>query len=323
MIKLHYCRRKEVIFKAVVKKTHKERNVFMNTERKKYLRCIIAVGISVLMLLSSTMGVSAADPTAEIGYISGQAERAVGVKVKVDGSIYGGEAFLKNGTTYVGLRQFANLLGAESVTWTDSTKTAKVTADGLAVSVSHLNGYIEANGRYLWLGDGSIIKSGTMYVPIRAICKAFGYNVSWSGSDRVASAVKGSGVIESGKSYYDSDEVLWLSRIIHAEAMGESLRGKIAVGNVVLNRKASSQFPNTVYGVIFDRTGGVQFTPVANGAIYNTPSAESIIAAKLCLDGCNLLPDALFFMNVKTAENSWVSDNREYITVIGNHSFFA
>ena len=323
MIKLHYCQRKEEICKAVAKK-HKERNQFMKkTERKKYLRCIIAVGISALMLLCSITGVSAAEQTAEIGYLSGQAERAVDVRVKVDGSLYGGDVFLKNGATYVGLRQFANRLGADSVSWTDKTKTAKVTGAGLTLTVSHKAGYMEANGRYLWLGGGSIIKNGTMYVPIRAICKAFGYNVSWSGSDKVASAVKGSGIIESGSRYYNSEEVLWLSRIIHAEAMGETLSGKIAVGNVVLNRKASSQFPNTVYGVIFDKVGGVQFTPVANGAIYNTPNTDSIIAAKLCLDGCNLLPDALFFVNVKTAESSWVSDNREYITVIGNHSFFA
>ena len=44
-----------------------------------------------------------------------------------------------------------------------------------------------------------------------------------------------------------------MSRIIHAESGAEPFDGKIAVGNVVLNRVESKQYPNTIYGVIFDR----------------------------------------------------------------------
>ena len=79
--------------------------------------------------------------------------------------------------------------------------------------------------------------------------------------------------------FYRPDEVLWLSRIIIAESRGESLLGQIAVGNVVLNRVKSRDFPNTIYGVIFDRKYGVQFTPVANGTIYNTPGYTETLAA--------------------------------------------
>ncbi len=293
------------------------------TGRKKYLRCIIAVGISAVMLMSSVLSISAISHTAENTSAVGQAEISSGVKVLINGSLYKGTAFIEKNTTYVGIRQFSMLLGATNVSWEAKSKTATVSAEGLTLKVKYGAGYMEANGRYLWLGNGSIIKEGTMYVPIRVLCKAFGYEVNWSGSDKTASAVKGSGVIQSGDSYYNSDDLLWLSRIINAEAGGEPLSGKIAVGNVVLNRKNSPQFPNTVYGVIFDRSSGVQFTPTANGTIYNTPNAESVIAAKLCLEGYSVLPNALFFINVKTAASSWVSDNRDYITVIGNHSFFA
>jgi N-acetylmuramoyl-L-alanine amidase len=95
----------------------------------------------------------------------------------------------------------------------------------------------------------------------------------------------GSGTIVSGDQYYDSDDVKWLSRIINAEAEAEPLEGKIAVGNVVLNRVASDEFPDTIYSVIFDKANGVQFSPTASGAIYNTPTDESVLAAKMCLDG--------------------------------------
>lgn len=296
--------------------------------RKKYLRSIIAVALCVGILSAGTMKASA-QSVAEEGFFvseakaSGQADFSSNVRIKVNGALYSEDAFIYKSVTYVGIRQFSVKLGASSVSWDNKTRTATVVAPSLTVKAQSGTSYMEANGRYLWLEKGIIIKDGTMYVPIRAICKAFGYSVEWIGETREVLVNKSGAPIEGGSSYYDSESVLWLSRIIHAEAKGESLLGKIAVGNVVLNRKESSLFPNTIYGVIFDRQNGVQFTPTVNGAIYNTPGADSVIAAKLCLEGASILPDALFFVNVKTATNSWVSDNRECITVIGNHSFFA
>ena len=111
-----------------------------------------------------------------------------------------------------------------------------------------------------------------------------------------------------------------LSRIIYAESGNQSLDGKIAVGNVVLNRVASPRFPNTVYEVIFQRN---QFTPAMTGSINRTPSAESVIAAKLCLDGANTAGDALYFVNPNMSPYSWASRNRPYVATIGAHAFFA
>jgi N-acetylmuramoyl-L-alanine amidase len=122
-------------------------------------------------------------------------------------------------------------------------------------------------------------------VPIRAIAKALGVNVSWNDTSRSVVLTKGGRYLEWSDSYYDADELYWLSRIISAEAKGESLLGQIAVGNVVLNRKASRSYPNTIYGVIFDRKNGTQFSPVAFGTIYQKPTASAIIAAKICLFG--------------------------------------
>lgn len=48
-------------------------------------------------------------------------------------------------------------------------------------------------------------------------------------------------------------DLYWLSRIISAESRGESLKGQIAVGNVVLNRVEEDDFPDTIPAVIFDR----------------------------------------------------------------------
>ena len=126
-----------------------------------------------------------------------------------------------------------------------------------------------------------------------------------------------------GWSFYNDDNVYWLSRIINAEARGESLDGQIAVGNVVLNRVASPLFPDTIYTVIFQTTYGIiQFSPIANGSIYTTPAESCVIAAKLALDGANTASDSLYFLNVKAATTLWVVRNCSYVTTIGNHSFY-
>lgn len=103
--------------------------------------------------------------------------------------------------------------------------------------------------------------------------------------------------------------LLWMARIIQAEASGQSMKAKVAVGDVVLHRVQSSNYPDTVKGVIFQITDGYyQFTPVLNGHIYNTPSNKSVQAAKKVLDqSVDYVPGAyVFFTPSKTPNASWV-----------------
>ncbi len=123
-----------------------------------------------------------------------------------------------------------------------------------------------------------------------------------------------------GNGHSEAD-LYWLSRIIHAEAQGESYAGKLAVANTILNRVSSKDFPNTVKGVIFDTKYGTQYTPVSNGAIYNTPSSESVKAAQDALNGKNNVGKCMYFYNPRTTPNSWASKNRPFYASIGNHNF--
>lgn len=270
------------------------------------------------ILACEPMAISAEDT----GQAMAKAKAERRVAVYVNQKAYSGDAYLIGSVTYVGIREFSMYMGASSVFWDSSVKTAVVSSDSLTVKAKNNDPYIIANNRYLWAGSGIIIKSGTMYVPLRTLAKAFGCSVSWNSKEFAAYVSKGAS-LESGRTFYDNDSVYWLSRIIHAEASGESLLGKVAVGSVVLNRVKSPEFPNTIYSVIFDRKNGVQFTPTANGAINCTPSDESIIAAKLCLDGATISEKALFFVNEALAQSSWVSDNRKFIVTVGNHKFYA
>ena len=100
------------------------------------------------------------------------------------------------------------------------------------------------------------------------------------------------------------------------------MTGQLAVGNVVLNRVASREFPNTIPGVIFDRVDGVQFEPVANGTVYNTPTARSVEAAKRVLDGERVIGSALYFYAPALSQGVWINANRTYYTTIGCHRFY-
>ncbi|MDE7423180.1 MAG: cell wall hydrolase [Lachnospiraceae bacterium] len=96
------------------------------------------------------------------------------------------------------------------------------------------------------------------------------------------------------KKKYTNSELRLMSCIIYAEANGEPYAGKLAVGIVVMNRKSSKSFPNTVKGVIYQK---YQFGPVRNGSLNRalkeydagrfTSSAEKqcIKAAKEALNG--------------------------------------
>lgn len=119
------------------------------------------------------------------------------------------------------------------------------------------------------------------------------------------------------------DDIFWLARIIHAESQGEPYKGKVAVGSVIMNRVKSNQFPNTIYNVIFEYYYDIpQFSPVADGTIYNNPNAESLKAAEEAYWGSKPVGNALYFFNPKKAAGNWIVKNRQYITTIGNHAFY-
>ena len=270
-------------------------------------------------VLAAGMTVSAA---AASGGYQFPAEAAP-VSVTLDSRrVLAGEAVILDSVTYVPLRSFAELINADSITWDAKSATATVKKGSTTVTVTNGSYYIVASGRYFYFDQKVRNISDRLFVPIRPIAKAFCVEVAWNSATRTVVLTSTGKTLRSAASYYDSNDLYWLSRIISAEASGESLYGQIAVGNVVLNRVASKQYPNTVYGVIFDRVGGTQFSPVSMGTIYKAPTASAVIAAKICLDGYSISDDILFFMNPRIATSNWISKNRPFAFTIGNHDFY-
>ena len=114
------------------------------------------------------------------------------------------------------------------------------------------------------------------------------------------------------------DNITLMARIIEAEAKGEGADGKVAVGNVILNRIKDENFPDTLEAVIYQPK---QFQPVSNGAINNTPSKKTVEVAIEVLQGKRILPDhILYFYNPALTNDTWIRTRTEY-TRIGNHVF--
>lgn len=239
----------------------------------------------------------------------------------------GDAALLVDGVTFVPLRKFCTLLGNADVTWDASSSSANVRTAGLNINAAPGNRYLTVNDRIFFCSGANFIRNGTLYVPVRALAKAYGLDVEWksksTGAPGYVNLISSGKRAEDASDVYDSEVLYWLSRIISAESRGESLIGQIAVGNVVLNRTRSEQFPSTVYEVIFDTKFGVQFTPAASGTIYEEPAESSIIAAKICLEGYSLSEDILYFLNESISTNMWVTNNRTYVMTLGNHTFYS
>lgn len=234
------------------------------------------------------------------------------------------DARLISSTTYVPLRAFYEALypGAK-VTYDAATKTARVEGDGVSVSASVGSSVLYANGRCFYSPSPIVILSdGRLYVPVRSLAETLSLEVGWNESARSVSLKGKVTPLKSAAAVYNEEDLYWLSRIISAESRGEPLLGQIAVGNVVLNRVASSQYPSTVKGVVFDRKYGVQFSPVLDGSIYKTPTASAVTAAKICLEGYTVSDRILFFFAPKVVSSSWISKTRPYAFTIANHRFY-
>ena len=291
---------------------------FMRNACKNYVKIAVLAELIACLLTASSVSIAAQEvPT------NPDSPATEYVQMYIDGEEYRGRSVLYEDTTYVNLAEFAEQMRPSRMAWNRETSAASVWGEEFDISVTDGASYICANGRYLWCPAGVFAGEGYAYVPLRAAAKVFGADVAWNAEEFAAYVTGGDTILPSGEAFYDEGDLCWLSRIIFAEAGVEPFDGQIAVGNVVLNRVRSSQFPDTIYGVIFDRAYGVQFTPTVNGSIYCTPDAEAIIAAKLCLEGYTFSEGILYFLNPVLSTNFWVPNNRDYVMTIAGHDFYS
>ena len=132
-----------------------------------------------------------------------------------------------------------------------------------------------------------------------------------------SSSSSGSSSSNSGVNGYSSSDVALLARLIYAEARGESYKGQVAVGAVVLNRVKNSSFPNTISAVIYQPYA---FTCVNDGQINYTPNQTAYNAARDAMNGWDPSYGSLYYYNPKIATSGWIF-TRPTVVTIGNHVF--
>ena len=127
------------------------------------------------------------------------------------------------------------------------------------------------------------------------------------------------GLSSSGSSAggYSSSDVNLLAKLIAAEARGETYKGQVAVGAVVLNRVDHASFPDTIAGVIYQRGA---FSCVNDSNWYVSPDSTSIKAARDCINGWDPSGGAIYYYNPRKTSNKFMH-SRPVITTIGNHVF--
>ncbi len=116
---------------------------------------------------------------------------------------------------------------------------------------------------------------------------------------------------------YSQQEWDMLAQVVYGEARGESYNGQVAVAAVVLNRMESDDFPDTMYGVVFQKNA---FTCVNDGQYYLTPNRTAYQAALDAMHGADPTDGCLYYWNPVTATSSWIWTRTIEIT-IGNHVF--
>lgn len=96
---------------------------------------------------------------------------------------------------------------------------------------------------------------------------------------------------------FEENDRYLLANLIYCEAGGESYAGQLAVGAVVINRVLSSVYPDTVVGVIYQKS---QFSPVASGRLAlalaeNRATAACYKAADEAMAGQTNVGNCVYF----------------------------
>jgi len=238
---------------------------------------------------------------------SGKVPVTVNQRTSVEGRLIGTH-------TYIGLRTLCDALDCADLTWNDAAFAATATLDGQRFRVSPGQSQFILAGAPTPLSAPVLLENGRVLVPLRSFVQALCHTVKWDPAGRSVALYTDGSV---------RDDLYWLARIIQAESGLEPWEGKLAVGDVVMNRVADPAFPDTVHGVIFDTRFAIQFTPVANGTIYGPPGRDAIRAAAACLGGTQYSGKALYFLNPALSTSFWIPENRKYLFTIGGHEFYA
>jgi N-acetylmuramoyl-L-alanine amidase len=141
---------------------------------------------------------------------------------------------------------------------------------------------------------------------------------------KVPVTVKATKTVATPKKSITVEERKLMAQLVQAETgFSEPFAGKVEVALVILNRTKNPAFPNTIKGVIYQKTkAGYAFVPVKTGKLANIqPTKQDYTAVDKALALClNDKRGSLYFYNPKITKDKWML-SRPVTIRIGHHVF--
>lgn len=140
-----------------------------------------------------------------------------------------------------------------------------------------------------------------------------------TGGSESNSGVSSNDYFSSG-SGFSADELLLVAQVVQEESKGSGVEARAAVANVIYNRIASSRFPDSVSGVIFQKN---QFTVARDEDKLRAvvPVSKTIEAVnQIFVNGDRFMPEDVLYFRSSSKGTSW--NKRVYYATFGGNSFF-
>ncbi len=173
----------------------------------------------------------------------------------------------------------------------------------VAVTVKAGNGYVSADYVKVKLGTTDAV----------SIAEEIAAQKAKEAAERAAAA-SASVATQHEATSASVDDTTLLAAIIQCEAGSECYEGKVAVGAVVLNRVRSGSYPNSISGVIYQRS---QFSPAGSGSLARVLASGNISSS--CRQAA---ADALAGSDPTGGRKNFHRVDGSNGLVIGNHVFF-
>jgi hypothetical protein len=205
--------------------------------------------------------------------------------------------YTSNGLTYVPIKSLTDALGIETVYYKAEDNSVTISDVHKTIKLFINQSYVLVNNHEYYIDGRPTIVDGRTMVPVEFVAENFGCKIAWDKLTHSLLITKENlpKILDTPKNEYYPEDVLWLARVVHVEARGTEYECKLAVANVVVNRRYSHLFPNSIYDVIFQPG---QFPPAhKSGFSEIIPSDECIRAAKNALNGENNVSKSLYFNN--------------------------
>lgn len=121
----------------------------------------------------------------------------------------------------------------------------------------------------------------------------------------------------SGGSPSRQSDTELLARMISAEGRGESYKGQVAIGAVILNRVRHPSFPDSIQGVIYQPGA---FSALSDGQFDKPVADSSRRAATEVMNGADPTYGCIYYYNPAKTSNKFML-SRPVVIVIGAHRF--